>query len=108
MEALKRLRFATSARTDLADIAAYIAIENPAAAEKIVRAIHATASTLAAFPAIGRPGRRFGTREFPVADLPYLIVYDVAEDILTILAVYHGARDITRALAARRDDLNRP
>ena len=103
-----RLVFSEPAESDLDDIAAFIAADNPAVAIRVLSAIHAAARRLAEFPGIGRPGRLPGTREFPVTSLPYLIVYEVLGQTLTVFAVLHGARDAPHALAARRDDLNRP
>ncbi len=67
----------------------------------------ATAERLRDFPAIGRPGRLPGTREFSIVALPYLIVYEVSSDAVTIVAVFHGARDLSRALRKRRRELER-
>ena len=51
---------------------------------------------------IGHPGRLPATRELSVVSLPYLIVYEVDGETVTILAVFHGARDLSRALRERR------
>jgi len=99
---LKRLVFAEPAADDLAGIISYIALDNPGAAEKVYRAIVATAHRLSRFPEIGRPGRLPGTREFPVTSLPYLIVYQVGTEAITILAVFHTSRDLARALSERK------
>jgi toxin ParE1/3/4 len=89
-----RLVFAEPAECDLDSIIDYITLDNPAAAEKVYRAIVATARRLTDFPEIGRAGRLPGTREFSVSSLPYLIVYEVGADAVTILAVFHTARDL--------------
>jgi plasmid stabilization system protein ParE len=44
------------------------------------------------FPKMGRVGRRKGTREFPHP--PYLIVYRVQGELLTVVAVFDGRRNI--------------
>jgi toxin ParE1/3/4 len=97
-----QLVFAQTARQDLRDIIDYIALENPAAAEKVFRAIIAVARQLADFPELGHAGRLPDTRELVVAGLPYMIVYQVARNTVTIIAVFHGARDLVRALAERK------
>jgi hypothetical protein len=38
--------------------------------------------------------------------LPYVIVYRVRDDVLAVLAVFHGARDLARAFAKRRRELD--
>jgi len=102
---LTRLVFAEPAERDLDSIIDYIALDNPGAAETVYRAIVATAERLTNFPEMGRSGRLPGTREFPVSSLPYLIVYEVGADVVTILAVFHSARDLARALAERKSEL---
>lgn len=100
-----RLVIAGPAERDLDSIIDYISLDNPSAAEKVYRAIVATAWRLTEFPEIGRVGRLPGTREFSVSSLPYLIVYEVGADVVTILAVFHTARDLARALAERKSEL---
>jgi toxin ParE1/3/4 len=102
-----RLVFAEPAERDLDSIIDYIARDNPDAAEKVYRAIVATAERLADFPEMGRSGRLPGTREFPVSSLPYLIVYQMDADVVTILAVFHTARNLARALSQREPELKR-
>ena len=96
---MRRLVFAKAAERDLNDIIDYIGLDNPGAAEKVYRSIVATAERLPSHPEMGRPGRITGTREFSVPSLPYLIVYEVGAESLTILAVFHTARDLARTLA---------
>jgi toxin ParE1/3/4 len=100
-----RLVFADPAERDLDSIIDYIALDNPSAAEKVYRAIVAAAEGLINFPEMGRSGRLPGTREFSLSSLPYLIVYEVGADVVTILAVFHGARDLARALVERKSGL---
>jgi toxin ParE1/3/4 len=102
-----RLVFAEPAERDLNSIIDYIALDNPVAAEKVYRAIVATAERLLNFPEIGRPGRIEGTREFPVSSLPYLVVYEVGSEAVTILAVFHTARHLAQALTERRNEIKR-
>jgi toxin ParE1/3/4 len=98
------LVFAEPAARDLEDIIDTIATHNPTAAEGVYRSVMGTARNLADFPDIGRVGRLPGTREFPLPGLPYLLGYQVISDTVTILAVFHGARDLARALKERRTD----
>jgi toxin ParE1/3/4 len=100
-----RLAFTEPAARDLEDIIDYIALDNRTAAEGVLRAIAVAAERLADLPELGRAGRLPGTRELTVAALPYIIVYEVGADIVTVLAVFSGARDLTRAQAERRKTL---
>lgn len=102
-----RLVFTEPAASDLDDIIGYIALDNPAAAERVYRAIVTAAERLQDFPKIGHTGRLPGTRELPVVSLPYIIVYEIGGGTVTILAVFHGARDLARALRERRKKLKR-
>jgi toxin ParE1/3/4 len=96
-----KLVFAKPAERDLKSIIDYIAMDNPVAAEKTYRSIVAVAERLRTYPQMGRPGRVPDTREFSVPSLPYLVVYEVGAEALTILAAFHTARDIARAMAER-------
>jgi len=49
-------------------------------------------TVLSRSPAIGRPGRVLGTREFVIAGLPYIIAYRVRDKDLEILRVLHTSR----------------
>lgn len=98
---MKRLVIAEPAARDLEGIVDYIALDDPAAAERGYRGIVGAAEKLPEFPALGRPGRHARTRELIVAGLPYLIVYEVSADAVTIVAVFHMSRDLARALHDR-------
>lgn len=98
---MKRLLIAEPAARDLEGIVDYIALDNPIAAESVYRGIVAAAQKLPQFPALGRPGRHPETRELSVSGLPYLIVYEVGAEAVTILAVFHTVRDLAQALRER-------
>jgi len=100
-----RLVFAEPAERDLEDIIDYISLDSPNAAEKVYRAIVASARRLTEFPHMGRVGRLPGVRELVVPSLPYLIAYQADAEAVTILAVFHGARDLPRAFAERQKTL---
>jgi toxin ParE1/3/4 len=99
-----RLVFAEPAARDLDDIIDYIALDNPHAAETVYRAVVAAVQRLQDFPEIGHAGRLPNTRELSIVSLPYVFVYEVEADVVTVLAVFHGARDLARALRERRKD----
>lgn len=98
---MKYLVIAEPAARDLEAIVDYIALENPVAAEGVYRGIVGAARKLPQFPALGRPGRHPETRELSVPNLPYLIVYEVDTEAVTILAVFHTSRDLMQALRER-------
>lgn len=98
---MKRLVIAEPAARDLDEIVDYIALDSPAAAEGVYRGIVRAAERLPEFPAMGRAGRHPQTRELSVPSLPYLIVYTVGTEDVTILAVFHTSRDLAGALRER-------
>lgn len=83
--------WSNSARTNLGEIVAYIAADNPAAAMWIDGLVVSAAARLRDFPAMGNPGAMPGTREL----LPhprYRLIYSVSDDAVTILGIIHTAR----------------
>ena len=69
------IRWLKRALANLDAEAAFIARDHPAAAARVVEAIITTVELLAQHPALGRPGRVEGTREWVVPDTPYLVPY---------------------------------
>jgi plasmid stabilization system protein ParE len=84
-----RVRWLRVALANLDAEAEYIAEDNPAAEQKIFRAV----DLLKKEPAMGRAGRVAGTRELVVAETPYIIPYRVRGDAVEILRVFHAARE---------------
>jgi toxin ParE1/3/4 len=58
-----KVRWTRPATNDLGDIGDFIAMDNPAAAVRVGKAIQAAVDGLSNYPFIGRPGRIDGTRE---------------------------------------------
>lgn len=80
---------------DLAGIVQWIAADSPQNARSVAeRILTALESRLALFPSLGRRGQVDGTREWIVAGLPYVIVYQVddARDAIVVLGIFHGAQ----------------
>ena len=73
----------------------YIANDNPAAAIALDEHFLAVAQQLKTFPLLGKPGRVEDTREIVVCS-PYILVYEVVDEAINILAVHHGAQDSVR------------
>jgi toxin ParE1/3/4 len=85
-----KLRYARGALSDLDEIFAYIAEQNPAAAAQLVARIEEAAALIATSPYLGEITRNPRFRRFPVGN--YLIVYEVAETEVIVYYVRHGAR----------------
>ncbi|MBA2351020.1 MAG: type II toxin-antitoxin system RelE/ParE family toxin [Pseudomonadota bacterium] len=87
-----RLRWTKRAERDLDEIAAYIGIDSPPAAARVILELIEQTEALSIQPAIGRPGRVAGTREFIMAGLPYILPYRVRGSDVEILRVLHTSR----------------
>lgn len=87
------IRWSPSATADLGRIVAYIEQDNPAAALRVAQAIHAAVTALSNFPQRGRTGKVSGTRELVLVPLPYIVVYEVAPEVVSVLRIRHGAQD---------------
>lgn len=74
---------------------AFLAAENPAAAQRVADRLRATGNAFGEMPT-GRPGRVAGTYEKSVTGLRTIIAYALtrrADRIVSILRVIHTARD---------------
>jgi len=98
---LRKLVIAEPAAHDLECIVDYIALDNPAAAEGVYRGIVEAVGKLSQFPDLGRSGRHPETRELSISGLPYLVVYEVSIEAVTIVAIFHTARNLAQALKNR-------
>jgi toxin ParE1/3/4 len=86
------IRWSPEAAADFTAMIQYIRQDNSAAALRAARAIYQTVAQLKAFPKRGRPGRVDGTRELPISQLPFVVVYRVGENAVEIARVLHGAQ----------------
>lgn len=86
------VRWLPSAVRDLAQARAYIARENPAAAERLFERVLGEVGALSVLPHIGRPGRVRNTRELVVRSTPFIVAYRVHGSRVIILATIHAAR----------------
>ena len=77
---------------NLDEEAAYIARDNPPAAQQVVARIVHAVGLLASQPGLGRPGRVHGTRELSVPRTRYLSPYRVRGRRIEILRVFHTSR----------------
>jgi len=88
-------RLSEQAEADLDELWAYIAANNPDAADRIVDAVLEGCQMHVRFPNIGqsRDDLRQGLRCFVVS--PYVVFYRPIEDTIEVLRILHGARDIS-------------
>ncbi len=88
-----KLRYTRHAHHDLDALFAFIAKDDAIAAQKVSRTIRAGVDRLLQFPSYGRSGDVEGTRQFVVAGVPYIVVYEIEDETITILRIYHTAQD---------------
>ena len=85
-----KLAWTRLALNDRQAIRSYIAQDNPLVALVLDELFTEKASRLADHPGLGRPGRVSSTREL-VVHQHYLMIYDLANDLVRILRVLHTA-----------------
>lgn len=88
---MKVVQWTPEAIQDRDSIYDRIETDNPAAAADLDAMFEAKSTPLASHPAMGRPGRVSGTREL-VVHRNYILIYDVAGDVVRILRVLHARR----------------
>jgi toxin ParE1/3/4 len=80
------------AQQDFRNIWHYIAIDNPTAADRLLRRIDSKVELYAANPNMGRPRDKLATglRSFPVGD--FVVFYRIVGDGIELVRIMHGAR----------------
>lgn len=86
-----KVTFRARALGHLRQIERYVAADTPAAAGRLVARIERAILNLADHPLSAPAGVVPGTRQRAIADTPYLVIYRVDTDGITILAVLHAA-----------------
>lgn len=76
----------------LQEIRAYVALENPGAAERLATRIVAVVEALRDFPYLGRAGAEPGIRELVIGGTPYIVLCRVRGKRVTINTIWHGAQ----------------
>jgi toxin ParE1/3/4 len=87
-----QIRWSNNASFQLEAAYRFISEDNLSAAEKHLKIIMRAVEQLANFPEMGRIGRVAGTRELVIQGTPYIVAYRLKGNIVTILALLHGAR----------------
>lgn len=90
------IRYSRAAQADIQSIFDYIARENQRAAARVVGLIESSILRLGLFPLSGRRGAIAGTRELVFSRLPYIAVYQIADERVEIIAVFHAAQNRPR------------
>ena len=98
-------RLSNAAFRDLEAIWAYLAEDNPEAADRVILELHRAIRRLSKFPAAGH--RRTDLTRLPLlfwTEGRYEILYRVFPEFIEIDAVLHGSRDIPAILREREEE----
>ena len=89
-----RIRYSDEAVADLRAIISFGLKEGLPDPRGFVRGLRKRLHILAEHPLAGRAGRVDGTRELPLAGLPYIAIYLVSDEMGTVdvLRILHGAQ----------------
>ncbi|MFM7427910.1 MAG: type II toxin-antitoxin system RelE/ParE family toxin [Elainella sp.] len=96
-----RLTYLSTAVWDLVNIRAYIAADDPAAAQRVGSRLSKIIQGLVQLPSLGKPGRVPNTRELVtprIGKTVYVVVYRFRTDRVEVLRVLAGMRDIDQIL----------
>jgi addiction module RelE/StbE family toxin len=101
MKSLLKVQWTQTAKQRLEEIEAFISEDKPVAARKLIRdLIGKAALKLSHYPQIGRSGRIAGTRELVCPDHPFILIYTVRQDTVTVLTVFHSAREFPSSISS--------
>lgn len=78
--------------SDLEAIDTYVRYTNPSAATRMVLRVLEAIEYLSTYPSMGREGRVPKTKELVVSQTPFIVVYQIRQQIILILRILHGAR----------------
>jgi toxin ParE1/3/4 len=88
------------AETDLDTILADLNQNNPAAADRYAAAFVEKGQALAQFPELGRTRPEIAPDLRSTLVKPYVIFYRIRGDVVQILRILHGARDLRSIMQA--------
>jgi addiction module RelE/StbE family toxin len=74
----------------LQEIRAYISKDKPEAAARLAMRIVAVVEALREHPYLGRVGAEPGIRELVIGGTPYVVLYQVRHQSVTISTIWHG------------------
>ena len=84
------IRWAKSSHTDLLEVlSCFASIHEMETGQKIVDRLFAATRRLEVFPLSGKLGRIQRTRKIVLRELPYILIYQIDDESVTILNVLH-------------------
>ena len=88
-----RIRWTRPALLDFIAAQERIAEESPVAARQVAFRIYEATRMLREYPYIGRLGHDEDTREWLVQRTPYLLVYELRDDMIEITRLWHTSQN---------------
>ena len=88
---MKRVIWDERAVQDLSNVATYIANDSPRSAKRVAEYLRDRALLLETSPELGRAVED-GTRELVLSRYPYVLVYEIADDEVHIIALFHHSQ----------------
>lgn len=90
-----RLRYAPKAARELDALLTHLAEESPQGARRVAAAIRRAEQVLLDHPHIGQrtSARPPLVRRLVVRPSPYILFYELSDDVLSVIGIRHGARD---------------
>jgi toxin ParE1/3/4 len=92
------------AESDLAEIIEYLQRNNPSAAEQYAKAFAEKGQALSRFPEIGRSRPEIAPELRSTLVKPFVIFYRIKDDVVQILRILHGKRDLRRILQEESEE----
>lgn len=87
-----KIQITKPATADLEEIENYIHQDNPAAAARMVLRVLEAIEYLLMYPNMGRVGRVPKTKELVISGTPFIVVYQIRQQIIFVLRILHAAR----------------
>ncbi len=88
------LKYAAAARQDLLEIWVSIALDNPAAADRVVDRVEAACAKLRAYPELGRARPEIGDGARALIIGHWLALYKVEPESVQIVRIVDGVSDL--------------
>jgi toxin ParE1/3/4 len=91
---MHRIIRSAQSENDLIAVWRYVALDNVAAATRLLERINNRVELLREFPLLGEAQPQFGENTRRIVEGNYLIYYDVLPEAIHVLRVFHGARKL--------------
>jgi toxin ParE1/3/4 len=87
-----KIRWLPKAADELEEIHAFLTINSPHAAHRVVNEIYQAIQSLSQMPHRGRPHLERNTRDLILSRIRYIVTYRVVAETIHILYIRHGSR----------------